>query len=55
MQAFVKTLFGDARTLAAAALSIAATFGFLHTPAAPFAGAVLPLCLLGSAAYLARH
>ena len=55
MQGFIKTLFGDARTLMVAGLCILVGFVVLHTPAAALAGLVLPLCLLGGAAYLARH
>ncbi|HYP62742.1 MAG TPA: hypothetical protein VEQ16_02575 [Acidocella sp.] len=55
MQGFIKTLFGDKRTLAVAGLSILAALAVLHTPAAVLAGLVLPFCLLGGAAYLARH
>jgi hypothetical protein len=55
MQGFIKTLFGDKRTLAVAGLSILTTLAVLHSPAAILAGLVLPFCLLGSAAYLARH
>lgn len=55
MQGFIKTLFGDKRTLAVVALSILVALVLLHSPAAPLAGLVLPLCLLAGAAYLARH
>lgn len=55
MQGFFKTLFGDKRTLAVAGLSILAVFAVLHSPAAPLAGLVLPLCLMAGAAYLAKH
>ncbi len=55
MQGFIKTLFGDKRTLAVAGSSILVALAVLHSPAAPWAGLVLPACLLAGAAYLARH
>ena len=55
MQGFIKTLFGDKRTLAVTALSILVAVVVLHSPAFLAAGMVLPLCLLAGAAYLARH
>jgi hypothetical protein len=55
MRGFIKTLFGDGRTLATAGLSILAAVAVLHSSAAAFAGLVLPCCLLAGAAYLARH
>lgn len=55
MQGFIKTLFGDKRTFAVAALSILFALAVLHSPAAILAGLVLPFCLLAGAAYLARH
>ncbi len=54
MQGFVKTLFGDKYTLGVAGSCILVAAVLLHTPAAIFAGAVLPICLLAGAAYLAR-
>lgn len=55
MRGFLKTLFGDKRTLAVAGLSILVALAVMHTPAAPLTGLVLPPCLLAAAAYLARH
>ena len=55
MQGFIKTLFGDKRTLAVAAVSILSVLVVLHSPAAILAGLVLPICLLAGTAYLARH
>lgn len=55
MKPLFKTLFGDRRTIAVAAASLLVTALVLYSPAAAFAGAVLPVCLLGGAAYLARH
>jgi hypothetical protein len=55
MQGFVKTLFGDKHTLAVAAASVLIAFAVLHSPATIMAGLILPLCLLASAAYLARR
>ncbi|MDE2238801.1 MAG: hypothetical protein KGJ73_02585 [Rhodospirillales bacterium] len=55
MNGFIKTLFGDKRTLAVTALSILVTLAVLHSPVLLAAGLVLPLCLLAGAAYLARH
>ena len=55
MQGFIKTLFGDKHTLGVVGLSIIAAALVLHTPAAILAGALLPCCLLGGAAYLAKH
>jgi hypothetical protein len=55
MRGFFKTLLGDARTVTVAGLSIAAAALVLHTALAPAAGLVLPLLLLGAAAYLAKH
>ncbi len=55
MRVFMKTVFGDIPTLLVAGLCLAVAIAILHTPAAILAGAVLPLCLLGGAAYLARR
>jgi hypothetical protein len=55
MQGFIKTMFGDKRTVMVAVASIIIAFAALHSPATAFAGAILPLCLLAGAAYLARH
>jgi hypothetical protein len=55
MQGFIKTLFGDKRTMAVTALSVLVALAVLYSPAAPVAGLVLPACLLAGAAYLARH
>ena len=55
MQGFIKTLFGDKRTLTVAAASFLIAFAVLHTPAAITAGLIFPVCLLASAAYLARR
>ncbi|MCB5945581.1 hypothetical protein [Acidocella sp. KAb 2-4] len=55
MQGFIKTLFGDKRTLATAGLAIGTAVAVLHSPAQMLAGLALPVCLLAGAAYLARH
>lgn len=55
MRGFIKTLFGDAGTLAVTGLSIVIAFAVLRSPAAPYAGLALPLCLLGGAAWLAKR
>lgn len=55
MQGFIKTLFGDKYTLGVAGSCIAVAVALLHSPAAVIAGAVLPVCLLGGAAYLAKR
>ncbi len=55
MRGFIKTLFGDKRNFLTACLCIAPAVILLHTPAAPFAGLVLPVLLLCGAAYLAKH
>lgn len=55
MQGFIKTLFGDKRTLAVTAASVLVALVVLHSPASLVAGVVLPLCLLAAAAHLARH
>jgi len=55
MQGFIKTLFGDRRTLAVAAASLLIALAILHSPAAITAGLIFPVCLLASAAYLAGH
>jgi hypothetical protein len=55
MQGFIKTLFGDKRTLTVSALSILVALAVLHSPAAAAAGLVLPICLMAGAAYLAKH
>jgi hypothetical protein len=55
MQGFIKTLFGDARNVAVAALCIAIAALLLHTPIAILAGIALPIALLAGAAYLAKH
>jgi hypothetical protein len=55
MQGFIKTLFGDKYTLGVAGICILVAVVLLHTPAAILAGAVLPISLLGGAAYLARR
>ena len=55
MQGIIKTLFGDKYTLGAAGGGIVIAAAILHSPAAVFAGAVLPVCLLCAAAYLARR
>ncbi len=55
MQGFIKTLFGDKYTLAVAGGCIVIAVALLHTPGASFTGLVLPACLLGGAAYLAKH
>ncbi|MDR3522115.1 MAG: hypothetical protein P4L54_10955 [Acidocella sp.] len=55
MQGFIKTLFGDKNTLVVVAGAILAAVLVLHSPLPVLAGALLPLCLLAGAAYLARH
>ncbi len=55
MQGFIKTLFGDKRTLAVAGGSMLVALAVLHSPVAAWAGLVFPACLLAGAAYLARH
>jgi hypothetical protein len=55
MQGFIKTLFGDKYTLIVAACSGVVAFAVLHSPAAILAGVILPICLLGGVAYLARR
>jgi len=55
MRGFVKTLFGDRRTLASAGLSILAAMVVVHSPVEYLAGLVLPIGLLVAVAYLARH
>jgi hypothetical protein len=55
MQGFVKTLFGDKYTLMVAAACGLVAFAVLHSPAAILAGVILPICLLGGVAYLARR
>ena len=55
MQGFIKTLIGDKHTLAVAAANVLIALALLHSPAARTTGLVLPLCLLGSAAFLARR
>jgi hypothetical protein len=55
MQGFIKTLFGDKYTLGVAVGCIVIAAALLHSPAAIFAGLVLPVCLLCGAAYLARR
>jgi len=55
MQGFIKTLFGDKYTLGVAGICILVAVALLHTPAAILVGAVLPISLLGGAAYLARR
>ena len=53
MKALFKTLFGSARTIAAAAGAVFLAGLALHGPAPALAGAVLPAALLAGAAYLA--
>jgi hypothetical protein len=55
MQGFIKTLFGDARNVAVAAICISIAALLLITPAAIVTGLVLPIALLAGAAYLAKH
>ena len=55
MQGFIKTLFGDKRTLLVAVFSILIAYAVLHSPASLYAGIILPFCLLAGAAYLAKH
>ena len=55
MRGFIKTLFGDKYTLGVAAASIVAAAVVMHTQAANLAGILLPCCLLGGAAYLAKR
>lgn len=55
MKALFKTLFGSARTIAAASAAVFLAALALHGPAPALAGAVLPVALLAGAAYLARH
>ena len=53
MKALYKTLFGSARTVAAAAGAVVLAGLALHGPVPALAGAVLPAALLAGAAYLA--
>jgi hypothetical protein len=55
MRGFMKTLLGDIATLRVTALCLIVAIAILHTPAAILAGAVLPICLLCGAAYLATR
>ncbi|MBB5373411.1 hypothetical protein [Acidocella aromatica] len=55
MRGFIKTLFGDQRTLSVVGLSILVAVVVLHSPAELAAGLALPVSLLAGAAYLARH
>ena len=55
MMALFKTLFGSARTIAAAAAAVILADLALHGPVPALAGAVLPVAMLAGAAYLARH
>jgi hypothetical protein len=55
MRGFLKTLFGDARNVCVAAICVGVAALLLRTPLAAAAGLVLPVALLGGAAYLARH
>jgi len=55
MQGFIKTLFGDRRTFLIAALNIIIVFAVMKTPAASFAGVILPLGVFCGAVYLAKH
>jgi hypothetical protein len=55
MRGFIKTLFGDARTLCVAAICILLAVLILHSPYAIIAGIALPVTLLIGAAYLAKH
>jgi hypothetical protein len=54
MRGFIRTLFGDVRTLITAALCVAFAMIVLHTRFYPAAGITLPLTLLVGAAYLAK-
>jgi hypothetical protein len=53
MKALFKTLFGSARTIAAAAAAVALAVLALHSPVPALAGAVLPVAMLAGAAFLA--
>jgi hypothetical protein len=55
MQGFIKTLFGDRRTVIVAGFCIMLSIFLLHTTLHPLTGLVFPLSLLGAAAYLAKN
>jgi hypothetical protein len=55
MKSLIKTLIGDARTVACVTVALVIAVVLLGTVARPAAGIVLPLVLLAGAAYLARH
>jgi hypothetical protein len=55
MQGFIKTLFGDLRTVITAAFCIGLAIVLLHTKLYPLTGLVFPLSLLAAAAYLAKR
>jgi hypothetical protein len=54
MRGFIKTLFGDQRTIIAAGFCMALAVSLLHTKLHPLTGLAFPLSLLGAAAYLAK-
>jgi hypothetical protein len=55
MQKFIGTIFGDKRIFMIAAINVILAYIILRTPAAGFAGLILPLGLFSSAVYLAKH
>ena len=55
MQGFIKTLFGDLRTVVTAAFCICVAIILLHTKLYALTGLVFPISLLGAAAYLAKR
>jgi len=55
VKALFKTLFGSWRTIGAGGVAVALGVLALHGPMPVLAGLVMPVVLLGGAAYLARY